>query len=160
MGTVKQLLKPLVAILALSGLAGCAGTGEERTAAAQDIDYRGSDCILIPTIRDYRTLDDRNLLIYGPANRAYFVTLFRPSFELRSSFQMGFSSRDDRLCPYGGDAIVVGSLNPEEIAIQSISRVTDEQVDQLLVRFGKKEPAEQPTPEPGKVKGAEVEELG
>lgn len=160
MNAIKNLWKPLIAVVSLSILAGCAGAPEERTAAAEDIDYRGSDCILIPTIRDYRTLDDRNLLIYGPAKRAYFVTLFRPSFELRSSFQMGFSSRDDRLCPYGGDAIVVGSLNREEIGIQSISRVSEEQVEQLLVRFGKKEPSEQPTPEPGKVKGAEVEELG
>lgn len=156
----KHQVKKLVTVLCLSVIAGCAGTSEEPTAAAEDIDYRGSDCILISTIRDYRTLDDRNLLIYGPANRAYFVTLFRPSFELRSSFQMGFSSRDDRLCPYGGDAIVVGSLNREEIGVQSISRVSDEQVEQLLVRFGKKEPSEPQAPEPGKVKGAEVEELG
>ena len=160
MSARNSFIKPLLAILSLSIFAGCAGTSEERRAEAGDIDYRGSDCILISTIRDYRTLDDRNLLIYGPGNRAYFVTLFRPSFELRSSFQMGFSSRDERLCPYGGDAIVVGSLNREEIAIQSISRVSEEQVEQLLVRFGKKEPSGQPTPEPGKVKGAEVEELG
>lgn len=153
-------LKQLLALLSLSIFAGCASTPGEPTAASEDIDYRGSDCILIPTIRDYRTLDDRNLLIYGPANRAYFVTLFRPSFELRSSFQMGFSSRDDQLCPYGGDGIVVGGLNPEEVGVQSISRVDEEQVEQLLVRYGKKEPSGQPTPEPGNVKGAEVEEPG
>ncbi len=129
--------------------------------ARGDVDYSGSDCILIRTIRDYRTLDDRNLLIYGPANRAYYVTLFRPSFELRSSFQMGFESRDDQLCPFGGDAIVVGSLRRESIAIQSISRVSEEQEEQLLVRYGKKDPAPgQQTPEPKDVKGAEVEELG
>lgn len=124
------------------------------------MDYSGSDCILIRTIRDYRLLDDRNLLIYGPGDRAYYVTLFRPSFELRSSFQMGFSSRDDRLCPFGGDAIVVGSMRREEIAIQSISRVTEEQEEQLLVRYGKKEPAGEQAPAPKDVKGAEVEELG
>lgn len=156
----KRSKNPILVILTSSVLVACAGTGEAPDAASEDIDYRGSDCILIPTIRDYRTLDDRNLLIYGPAKRAYLVTLFRPSFELRSSFQLGFSSRDDRLCPYGGDAIVVGSLSREEIGIQSISRVSEEQVEQLLVRYGKKEPAEQQAPEPGKVKGAEVEELG
>lgn len=153
-------INPLVTLLFLSFLAACAGTGEERTAEARDIDYHGSDCILISTIRDYRTLDDRNLLIYGPANRAYFVTLFRPSFELRSSFQLGFSSRDDQLCPYGGDAIVVGGLTPEEVGIQSISRVDEQQVEQLLVRYGKKKLSGPQTPEPGKVKGAEVEEPG
>lgn len=155
-----MLRRLVLAVLTLGAFAGCASTPGEPETAARDIDYRGSDCILIPTIRDYRTLDDRNLLIYGPANRAYFVTLFRPSFELRSSFQMGFSSRDDQLCPFGGDALVVGGLNPEEIGIQSISRVDEQQVEQLLVRYGKKKPSGPQAPEPGKVKGAEVEEPG
>ncbi len=153
-------LRLVFAIVCLSAFAGCASTPGEPSTADRDIDYRGSDCILIATIRDYRTLDDRNLLIYGPANRAYFVTLFRPSFELRSSFQLGFSSRDDQLCPYGGDAIVVGGLTPEEVGIQSISRVDEQQVEQLLVRYGKKKLSGPQTPEPGKVKGAEVEEPG
>lgn len=160
MSILNSPIKQWVVLGTLSALAGCAGTPEEETTAAGDVDYRGSDCILISTIRDYRTLDDRNLLIYGPADRAYFVTLFRPSFELRSSFQMGFSSRDNRLCPYGGDAIVVGGLTPEEVGIQSISRVSEEQEEQLLVRYGKKEPSRTPAPEPENVEGAEVEELG
>ncbi|HZD52321.1 MAG TPA: DUF6491 family protein [Woeseiaceae bacterium] len=157
---IKSLYIPLLALITLSALEGCAATGERETATAADIDYHGSDCILIPTIRDYRELDDRNLLIYGAANRPYFVTLFRPSFELRSSFQLGFSSLDDQLCPFGGDRIVVGSLNREAVRIQAISRVSEQQAEQLLVRYGKKKPAEQPAPAPGKVKGADVEELG
>ena len=160
MDIVNRSFKQILVVVTSGVLAACAGTAEQEATTAGDVDYRGSDCILISTIRDYRSLDDRNLLIYGPANRAYFVTLFRPSFELRSSFQMGFSSRDDRLCPYGGDAIVVGSLNREAVGVQSISRVSEEQAEQLLVRYGKKEPAEPPAPAPGKVKGAEVEELG
>jgi hypothetical protein len=160
MSIFNRSIKQLFIIVTLSATAGCAGTTEREPVAEGDIDYRGSDCILIRTIRDYRLLDDRNLLIYGPAKRAYFVTLFRPSFELRSSFQMRFSSRDDRLCPYGGDGIVVGTLHPEEIGIQSISRVSEEQEEQLLIRYGKKEPSEHQAPEPEDVKGAEVEELG
>jgi hypothetical protein len=73
---------------------------------------------------------------------------------------MGFSSRDDQLCPYGGDGIVVGSLSRDTIAIRAISRVSEEQADQLLIRYGRKEPAEQQAPAPEDVKGAEVEELG
>jgi hypothetical protein len=133
---------------------------EAGTGANEDIDYNGSDCILIRTIRDYTPLDDRNLLIWGPAKRAYYVSLVRPVFELRSSFRMGFSSRDDQLCPFGGDGIVVGSLDRETISIRSISRVSEEQADQLLIRYGRKEPAEQQAPAPEDVKGAEVEELG
>lgn len=137
----------------------CAGTGEPESTASRDIDSGGSDCILIRTVRDYTPLDDRNLLIWGPGKRAYHVTLFRPAFELRSSFQMSFSSRDDQLCPYGGDRVVFGSFSPDSIGIQSITRLNAEQADELLIRYGRKEP-EQQAPAPADVAGAEVEELG
>ena len=158
MSIFKRAIKQAL-ILSFLGIAASCAPGEEReTVARGDVDYSGSDCILIRTIRDYRSLDDRNLLIYGPADRAYYVTLFRPSFELSSSFQMGFESRDGQLCPFGGDSIVVGR---EAIPIQSISRVSEEQEQQLLVRYGKKDPAPgQQAPAPKEVKGAEVEELG
>lgn len=158
---VKDALKHTVMLATLCFTVSCASSGGTEKAAERDIDYHGSDCILIRTIRDYSLLDDRNLLIWGPAKRAYYVTLFRPSFELRSSFQLGFESRDDRLCPYGGDGIVAGgSLSHETIGIQSISRVSEEQAERLLIRYGRKEPAEQQAPPPKDVKGAEVEELG
>jgi hypothetical protein len=148
-------------ILAFScGVAGCAGSGQTENGARAGAEYRGSDCILIRTIRDYTPLDDRNLLIRGLGNRAYYVTLVRPAFELRSSFRMEFSSRDEQLCPYGGDGIVVGSLTRDTIGIRAISRVSEEQAEQLLIRYGRKEPAEQQAPAPEDVKGAEVEELG
>jgi hypothetical protein len=161
MNIFKWSIKPVLALTFSTIMIGCASSPERETVAQGDIDYNGSDCISIRTVRDYRTLDDRNLLIYGPGDRAYYVTLFRPSFELRSSFQMGFESRDGYLCPYGGDAIVVGGLRPEEIGVRSISRVSEEQEQQLLVRYGKKDPAAgQQAPAPKEVQGAEVEELG
>jgi hypothetical protein len=154
-----KLIQALIVIFSCS-VTGCATTDQAENGSAGDIDYRGNDCILISTIRDYTPLDDHNLLIWGPAKRGYLVTLVRSSFELRSSFRMGFSSRDDQLCPYGGDGIVVGSLNRDTIGIRAISRVNEEQADQLLIRYGRKEPAEQQAPAPEDVKGAEVEELG
>ena len=157
--TIIYLKQALVLILS-SALVACAGNAEPQASADRDLSSRGSDCILIRTVRDYTPLDDRNLLIWGPANRAYHVTLFRPAFELRSSFQMSFSSRDDQLCPYGGDRVVFGDFNPDAIGIQSISRLSADQADELLIRYGRKEPAQQTAPEPADVKGAEVEELG
>lgn len=153
-----NLLQKLTIFLSCA-IAGCAGSDEAPASGAGDIDFRGSDCILISTIRDYTPLDDSNLLIWGPAKRAYFVSLVRSTFELRSSFRLAFSSRDDQLCPYGGDGIVVGSLDRDTVGIRAISRVSEEQADQLLIRYGRKEPAEQQAPAP-EVKGAEVEELG
>jgi hypothetical protein len=153
-------MKQILAVILLGILSACASTdGPERTADSE-VEYRGSDCILIRTIRDYTLLDDQNLLIWGPGKRAYYVTLFRPAFELRSSIRIGFSSRDDQLCPYGGDGIVAGTFNRETIGIRAISRVTEEEAEQLLVRYGRKEPSEQQAPEPEEVEGAEVEELG
>ena len=124
-----------------------------------DLDYRGSDCISIRTIRDYTALDDKNLLIWASPKRPYFVRLFTPAWGLRSSFQLGTVSRDDRLCPYGGDALVFDSAGRETSRIASIRRVTPEEADWLLVRFGHKEPAEQQTTAPEPLESAEVEEL-
>lgn len=160
MDKIKELILHIF-ILSFSCVAvGCAVSAPAENGARAEAEFRGSDCILIRTIRDYTPLDDRNMLIWGPGKRAYYVTLIRPAFELRSSFRMGFSSRDDQLCPYGGDGIVVGSLSQDTVGIRAISRVSEEQADQLLIRYGRKEPAEQQAPAPEDVKGAEVEELG
>jgi hypothetical protein len=124
-----------------------------------DLDYRGSDCISIRTIRDYTALDDKNLLIWASAKRPYFVRLFSPTWGLKTSFQLGTVSRDDRLCPYGGDALVFDSAGRDTARIASIRRVSPEEADWLLVRFGKKDPAEDQTPAPEPLESAEVEEL-
>jgi len=143
-------------------LCGCSATGDNEWATSETdvgLDYRGSDCILIRTIRDYRPLDNSHMLINGPAKRTYFVTLFSPAFEMRGSMGLTFDSRDDQLCPFGGDAIKFGGLTHERVTIQSISRVTAEQEQEILFRFGLLERAEKKPPEPVSVKGAEVEEL-
>ena len=66
----------------------------------------------------------------------------------------------DRLCPYGGDALIFGSFQGDEARIRSIKRLNSGQLEQVLIRYGKKEPADKPDPAPPEVKGAEVEELG
>ncbi len=157
---MKMLLKQLVT-LCCSGiiLASCATTEGESELRA-DLDYRGSDCISIRTIRDYTPLDNRSLLIEASGKRNYYVTLVMSSFELRGSHQLGFQSRDDWLCPFGGDQIVFGGFNDMPTSIRSISRLTPEQTEDLLVRHGKREPAEQQDPAPPELESAEVEELG
>jgi len=157
---LKRLLKQLFITLSLSGLLTACATTEPTSTAKSDIDYNGSDCISIRTIRDYTPLDNRNLLVEAAGRRHYLVTLVMTSFELRSSFRLGFRSRDDWLCPYGGDRIVFEGLSADEISIRSITRLTAEQTEDLLVRYGKKEPIEQQDPTPPDLKGAEVEELG
>lgn len=156
---MKIFLKQLFIIVCSSLFLMVEVTAEEPGKRLDDLNLRGSDCILIRTIRDYTALDDSHLLIRGSARRGYFVTLGRPAFGIRSSFRLGFSSRDDQLCPYGGDSIVFGGLGNESISVRSISRVNEEQIEEILIRFGKKTPPDKQTPTPADVKGAEVEEL-
>jgi hypothetical protein len=153
---IKQILIVFISSITLGTFT--AAAEEEDT--PEDLDLRGSDCISIRTIRDYTPLSRDSLLIHGSAKRSYFVTLFSPRFGVNSSFQLATRSRDDRLCPYGGDALIFGSFQGDEARIKSIKRLNPGQLEQVLIRYGKKEPADKPDPAPPEVKGAEVEELG
>jgi predicted small secreted protein len=157
---MKRPIKQLVILLISCVLLASCATVEEDSGLGRDIDFTGSDCISIRTVRDYTPLDRSTLLIEGGGRRSYLVTLVSPSFELRSSFRLGFSSRDDWLCPYGGDRIVFGGMPNDSTMIRGISRVTAEQVEELLIRYGKKEPDEQQDEAPPELEGADVEELG
>lgn len=157
---MKKYIKQLVIVLSSSlMLTGCASV-EPNSELGRDIDFNGSDCISIRTIRDYTPLDRSTLLMEGSGKRNYLVTLVSPSMELRSSFRLSFSSRDDWLCPFGGDRIIFGGISPDYGTIRGISRVTPEQADELLIRYGIKEPEEQQDAVPPELKGADVEELG
>lgn len=152
--------KQLLIGLSLGVLTSGALADSDSDRPVRDLDLHGSDCIWIRTIRDYRPLDSRNLLIYGSARTAYFVRLAHPAIGLRTSLQIGFRSRDNQLCPYGGDQLVFGGgFANEAVNVRAISRISQEQVEELLVRFGQKEPDQQRVPAPREVKGAEIEEL-
>ena len=156
---MKNILKQIVIVISLCNLSLINTAIGGDLDADFDIDTRGSDCISIRTIRDYTALDDKNLLIWASVKRPYFVRLFRPAWGLRGSFQLGTVSRDDRLCPYGGDALVFDSAGRDTARIASIRRISREEADWLRVRFGKKDPAEEQAPAPKPLKAAEVEEL-
>ncbi|MFQ5981877.1 MAG: DUF6491 family protein [Woeseiaceae bacterium] len=151
--------KHSVSILTLSVFSLLAVAQADDLRPEVELDYQGSDCIWIRTIRDYTALDDENLLIWASGRRPYFVRLFSPAWGLRSSFQIGTVSRDDRLCPFGGDALVFDTAGRDTARIASIRRISKDEADWLLVRFGKKDPPDEQAPEPKPVEGAEVEEL-
>ena len=156
----KDLIKQIIAIIISCSVLPVFALAEELDKLPEDLDLNGSDCIWIRTIRDYRSLDSRNLLIYGAGKSAYFVRLAHASMELKTSMQVGFSSRDDRLCPFGGDGLVFsGGFSNEAVTIRAISRISSDQAEDLLLRFGKKEPERQHVPAPREVQGAEIEEL-
>ncbi len=156
----KNLIKHVITVIISCSLVSIFAAAEEQDKLPDDLDLNGSDCIWIRTIRDYTPLSRDSLLIHASGKRSYFVRLMTLRFGAQSSFQIGTVSRDDRLCPYGGDTLIFDRYSGDESRIRSISRVTPDQVEMLLIRYGKKEPVDQPDPAPPEVKGAEVEELG
>jgi len=146
-------------------LTSCATTGTDREPVS-DLDPNGSDCISIRTIRDYTPLDRSSLIMEASGKRFYYVTLVGSAFELRSAFQIGVESRDDWLCPYGGDRLLIdgpGLAANFGSNIRGIDRITEEQAEELLFRHGRKERQASEEGEeqaPPQIEGAEVEEIG
>jgi hypothetical protein len=126
-------------VVSVAGMNGCAATGTttdgNADGAARD------DCLFAVTLRDWRPLDDRNLLLFGTGRRAHHVELVRPASGLRFDVMLGVYDRDGMICPYGGDAIVIGGPMPDRIAIRSIERLSDDELDAVYVRFGIRAPA-------------------
>jgi hypothetical protein len=149
----KIVLKHILAVFISGIFLSISAATEEQDKLPEDLDLHGSDCIWIRS--------NESLLIHASGKRSYFVRLSMPGFGLKSSFQLATRSRDDNLCPYGGDSIIFDRFAGGEARILSISRLTPDQVEMLLIRYGKKEPVDtEETPVLPEVKGAEVEELG
>jgi hypothetical protein len=100
------------------------------------------DCFFASTLRDWRPLDNSNLILFANGRRPYHVELMRPASGLSFNVAIGVYDRDGRVCPYGGDSIIVdGGFMPERIAIRSMRQLTDEELDSLYVQFGIRPPA-------------------
>ena len=155
----KWLLKQIVILVILSNLSLISGLARAQPDSEEDVNFHGSDCIWIRSIRDYRPLDDRTLLIWGGSRQPYLVRLMQRSMDMRSTIGMQVISRDDQLCPYGGDSLKFGMLDSFPASISAIDRITPGQAEQLLVRYGKKAGSEPPSEAPREVEGAKVEEL-
>jgi hypothetical protein len=129
----KNVIKQLIAIVISCVLLPIFGAAEEAERLPDDLDLNGSDCIWIRTIRDYTPLSRDSLLIHASGKRSYFVRLLTPSFGLKSSFQLGTRSRDDQLCPYGGDSLIFddGKKGPSDTEDPALPEVTGAEVEEL-----------------------------
>ena len=156
---MKNNIKQLVIVFLSSVLLACAGSSEPSRQGDSDAVAGGPDCISTRTIRDYRVLDDANLVVTAHGRRKYHVTLSRRAVGLRASWKIGFRSTSSRICGGFDDIVVDDGFGPERIRIAGIRELTPEEYDELLVRFGKKEPATEPAPAIESVESAEVEEL-
>lgn len=154
-----MFLKQLVIAFLSSILIACAGSSEPSDSGDSAAVSARSDCISTRTIRDYRVLDDANLVVTTGASQKYHVSLSRRAHGLRTSWKIGFRSTTGRVCGGFDDIIVDDGFGPEHIRIAGITQLTPEEYEQLLVAFGKKEPATAPAPAMKSVESAEVEEL-
>ena len=95
-----------------------------------------SDCIINRGVRDFDMLDERNLIIYGIGRTPYHVVLATPSLNISNEYAIGILDEDGRICPYGGDAIIIDGPIREVISIRSIEAIDREDVELLKVQFG------------------------
>ncbi|MGI9219758.1 MAG: DUF6491 family protein [Woeseiaceae bacterium] len=153
------MIKQIITIAFLSGLLGCASSDPANSDAPEGEISSRTDCISQGSIRDYRVLDDANLIVTERASRKYHVELSRRVYGFRASRSIGFESDSSRICGRFDDIVVDGSLGVERVPIASIRRLTPEQEEDLLIRFGIIEPEYKQPRRPVEVEGAEVEEL-
>ena len=159
---IYKIYKKQLFIVFFSGLLfGCASPGDTYESAGDPVATRGKDCILQSTIRDYQVLDDRNLIVTASAKRKYHVELSRRAQGLRSNWSIGFKSPSGRVCSGFSEILVDDGFGRKEaIALRSVREVNPDELNALLIQFGKKVPEEQQVPAEEEVSGAEVEELG
>lgn len=97
---------------------------------------KGSNqCIFFRRLYDWAPLNETNLIVWAPSRKfPYHIQLDQRCHGLRFAVNLGFYSRDSNLCPFGGDAILVGSGpgQPERCAIGAITKLTDEAAESLL----------------------------
>lgn len=153
------LLKQCFIVLISCGLVACAASENGSTSERFEGSQSGSDCIFEGTIRDYRVLNDSNLLVSGSGTRKYHIELTRPAFGLTTTWKIAFKPQGSRICPGFSEIVVDGNFGPESIRIRSIRRLVPEEYEDFLIRYGKKKPEVEQTREPEEMQGAEVEEL-
>ena len=119
-----MLLKQVLILLISSVLVACGGS-QERPDTPEDEDWsRGGDCIHEPSIRGYRVLDERNLIVEASGRRNYHVVLMRRAHGLSSSWGIVFASPTSRVCEGFSEVVFKGHFDGDSIRITSIREVT------------------------------------
>lgn len=155
---LKIASRHIVMTLFSSTLFACAVPSDPTAADYEEPLPRGSDCIFEGTVRDYRVLDDKNLVVTSTRKQKYHIRLSHAAFGLSSAWGIGFTSRTGQVCP-GSEIVVSDGFDPEAARIYSIRAIDETEYEHLLVRHGKKVPEKLETLPDDDIDGAEVEEL-
>ncbi len=104
-------------------------------------------------------LDDSNLVIEASGRRSYHMTLSRRARGLSSSRGIAFDTTTSRVCARFSQIMFASQMDGDSIRIASIRELNKDELETLLIQYGKKKPEIEQTPVPNEVPGAEVEEL-
>lgn len=154
-----MLIKQGLLIFTSSLILACAAGNEADDSGVDGEERSRADCIFSPSIRGYRVLDESNLIVEGSGRRNYHVVLYRRAHGLSSSWALKFESPTGRICSGFSEVTYDGTLQRESIRIRSIRELTEEDHEDLLIQFGKKQAEIEQAPAQQDVKGADVEEL-
>jgi len=125
-------LNALLGLSSILALSACASTGSSSGPAfAND-----NDCFFAAAVSNWRPLDDRNLIVWTGRRNPHHVQLSMRSTNLRSQDTIAFTDRDGRICSYGGDAIVINGMMPDQISIASIRRLSEGELEEVYLQFG------------------------
>jgi hypothetical protein len=155
---LKIVIRQLLVIILSSSFVACAASPDPTAADYEEPEPRGSDCIFEGSIRDYRALDDRNLVVTSTRKQKYHMRLSHSAFGLSSAWGIGFVTRTGQICP-GSEIVVTNGFDPDAVRIYSIRAIDEQEYENLLVRHGEKVPEKVETPPAEDIDGAEVEEL-
>ena len=142
-------MRSLIALLGIAvalSVGACASTASS-TSAGGTAFQNFNDCFFANTITDWRPLDNMNLVVFTGRRQPYHVQLAMRSMSLRFEDRIAFTDRDGRICPFGGDSIVVNGALRERIPIASIRRLTEGQLEDLYRSNGIVGPEVIETPE-------------
>ena len=104
-------------------------------------------------------LDESNLIVGVSGRSQYHIRLQRRAVGMRSTWSIGFESPTGRICAGFSEVVFKGHMGTESIRIASIRELGDDELEDLLIQFGKKDPEIEHIPAPKEVQGAEIEEL-
>jgi len=126
-------------------VAGCASQPNALRDVAERTTSAGGDCFTVSLARDFRYLDDRNLIVYAAGRDPYHVELGSTCFGLRGEHVIALRSRTDRMCGFAGDAVIVDSgAFVDRCPVLSVRRLDDDQYRSLVAQFDAERRANRP----------------
>ncbi|MCC5868318.1 MAG: hypothetical protein JJU27_07370 [Gammaproteobacteria bacterium] len=128
----------LTTVAGIALLGGCAATDTQTNAdEASESRSISTDWVRIDQVRDFRVLDDSNLILYAPTRRqAYHVELMPACQGLRFADTIALRGRTGRLAGFAGDRVIIDRPGvPDRCPVASVRRLDEASLTELIVSF-------------------------